>query len=56
MKGTIRFFLGLLITFGAVGADDAAPIWAVLATATVGLALMYWAIRDLDKQSRSKYN
>lgn len=52
----IRFILGLMMTMAAAGADDSAPIWAILVTASAGLILMYWASRDLDKQPPSKYN
>jgi len=43
MQGTIRFFLGFLITFGAVGTLDADPAASVLVQtgiALVGLAIM----------------
>ncbi len=43
MQGTIRFFLGFLITFGAVGTLDADPAASVLiqtGIALVGLAIM----------------
>jgi len=43
----IRFFLGLLIVFGAVGGIDNASadsnLLGELAMAMVGLALMYWS-------------
>jgi len=44
----IRFFLGLLIVFGAVGGIDNASadsnLLGELAMAMVGLALMYWTV------------
>jgi len=44
----IRFFLGLLIVFGAVGGIDNASadsnLLGELAMAMVGLALMYWSV------------
>ena len=43
MQGTIRFFIGFFIVFGAVGTLDADPQASVLvqmAVALVGLAIM----------------
>jgi hypothetical protein len=40
MRGSIRALVGLLITFGAVGADDSAPLYLVLGVAVIGLAIM----------------
>ncbi len=43
MKGSIRFFLGMLMVFGAVGALDAKPdaaLGTVLMWAAVGLMVM----------------
>ena len=40
MKGSIRFMLGLLIVFGAAGADIGTPNTQVAAVAAVGLILM----------------
>jgi len=44
----IRFFLGLLIVFGAVGGIENASadsnLLGELAMAMVGLALMYWSV------------
>ena len=42
-KGTIRFFLGFLIVFGAVGtldADPSASLLVQMGLALVGLAIM----------------
>ena len=43
----IRFVVGLLVVFGAVGGIDNAPadsnLLGELAMAMVGLALMYWS-------------
>lgn len=51
MKGTIRFFVGLLTTIGAVGGMEAEPT-ANLAlqgvAAVLGLALMFWATKDMQ--------
>ena len=44
MKGTLRFFLGLLITLGAVGTldhDPNADLLTVFITGAVGLFIMY---------------
>ena len=44
----IRFVVGLLVVFGAVGgidnASDDSNLLGALAMAMVGLALMYWSI------------
>lgn len=40
MKGTIRTLVGLLIVFGAAGADVATPNTQVLVVAMAGLLLM----------------
>lgn len=50
MPGTIRFMLGLLITFGAVGSleDPTTSLLYILPAAAVGLALMYWATQAFN--------
>ncbi len=52
MKGSIRFFAGLLLALGAVGGMDnpeQADFLAVqIMTACVGLALMFWATKDMQ--------
>ena len=41
----IRFFIGFLLVFGAVGGlDNNAPIMQCLALAVAGLGLMLWAL------------
>lgn len=50
MKGSIRFIVGLLLTFGAVGGmehgtDDELPLQ--IAIAVVGLLVMYSGTRAL---------
>lgn len=49
--GLLRFLLGLLLVFGAAGGldDPAAPVFTLLATAAVGLALMYWATVAMNR-------
>jgi hypothetical protein len=57
----IRFIIGLLLTFGAVGgmedpAKEAYFLEQCLA-ALVGLAVMFWGTAKLvDNDRRSKYN
>ena len=51
----IRIIIGLLLAFGAVGGmDDPAQadhMVTQLALALVGLLLMFWGIKSLDKAS-----
>lgn len=50
MKGSIRFFTGLLITAGAVGHIDANPdadLLTQVLIAACGLAIMAWGVRDM---------
>lgn len=55
MKGSIRLLMGFLMLFGAVGGmdnpDQAEFFLAQLAIAVVGLALMAWAVRDINCQA-----
>lgn len=46
----IRFILGFLIVFGAVGGmeDPATPLLPLIATAVVGLALMYFGTNKME--------
>ena len=54
----IRFFIGLVIIFGAVGADDFAheagltppPLWETIGWCTLGIAFMLWALPKLARQ------
>lgn len=51
-KGTIRFFLGFLVVFGAVGTLDIDPTASVLvqtAIAALGLAIMYSGAKAMKK-------
>jgi hypothetical protein len=52
MKGTIRFILGLLMVFGAVGGmDDPTKFdyfYQQLALAALGLAMMAWAVKAMN--------
>lgn len=50
MKGTIRFMLGLLVLFGAAGADIATPNSHVLAAAAVGMLIMISGANALKEQ------
>ena len=55
MKGSIRFFLGLLITAGAVGTLDVNPsadLIPQIITAMFGLCLMYWGSLAMQKQRK----
>lgn len=51
MKGSIRFFVGLLVVFGAVGGLDNPenPLFAGLALAAVGLGLMYSGAKAMER-------
>jgi hypothetical protein len=52
MKGSIRFALGLLITWGAAGSMDAASNTSLLllvAIAAAGLVIMYSGARALQE-------
>jgi hypothetical protein len=51
VRGSIRFFAGLLVAFGAVGtmdADPSASLMVVVAAAAVGLGLMYSGVRAMQ--------
>lgn len=51
MKGSIRFFVGLLVTAGAVGHIDANPDADLLTQALLafaGLAIMAWGVRNMN--------
>lgn len=55
MKGSIRFFLGLLITAGSVGHIDVNPdadLLTQIVVASVGLAIMAWGVRDMKNAVR----
>jgi hypothetical protein len=52
MKGTIRFMLGLLIMFGAAGADIATPNSHVIAAAAVGIMIMISGTNALKKEGK----
>lgn len=52
MKGSIRFFLGFLVVFGAVGTLDVDPTASVLvqtAIGALGLAIMYSGAKAMKK-------
>ena len=50
MQGSIRFFVGLLVTLGAVGGMDApdANLLAGVALAALGLATMYSGVKAMN--------
>jgi hypothetical protein len=51
MKGSIRFVLGLFITFGAVGGIETGEnLLASVGLAILGLGLMYSGSRALNKE------
>ena len=55
MKGSLRFLLGFLLVASAVGANDAAPISAILWYAFFGLLIMWWgvqAMKSVDKSNK----
>lgn len=52
MKGSIRIIVGFLIAFGAVGTMDYDPTASVLvqtAIAGLGLAIMAWGVRAMER-------
>ena len=53
MKGSIRFFVGLLIVFGAVGGMDnpeqAAYFVEQIVAAVIGLGLMYSGVKAMER-------
>jgi heme O synthase-like polyprenyltransferase len=55
MKGTIRLLVGFLMMFGAVGGmEDVSKADYFLEQtmiAVLGLALMAWAVRDINRQA-----
>ena len=53
MKGSLRFLLGFLLVASAVGADDAAPISAVLWYAFFGLLIMWWGVQAMKTVDNS---
>jgi hypothetical protein len=53
-RGTIRLVTGLLLTLGAVGGMEQQPEASLLlqtAIAVVGLALLFWAVRDINRNT-----
>ena len=55
MKGSLRLLLGFVLVASAVGADDAAPISAILWYAFFGLLIMWWgveAMKSVDISSK----
>jgi hypothetical protein len=53
MKGSLRMLLGFLLVFSAVGADDAAPISAILWYAFFGLLIMWWGVQAMKSVDKS---
>mgnify|MGYP006272446461 CR=1 FL=1 len=49
-NGTIRCWLGFIITMFSAGADNTAPLAAVIAVAAVGLLIMYDGVCALNRQ------
>ena len=47
----IRFIIGFLVVFGAVG-NDQAPLLQVLGLATVGIIIMAFGVRRLIEQEQ----
>ena len=44
----IRFFVGFMLVFGAVGGlDNNAPLLQCVALAVLGLGLMFWALSKI---------
>jgi hypothetical protein len=53
MKGSLRMLLGFLLVASAVGADDAAPISAILWYAFFGLLIMWWGVQAMKTVDNS---
>ena len=51
MHGSIRTVVGLLITFGAVGADNSVPLYLILGLATIGMAIMASGVSAIKRES-----
>ena len=55
MTGTIRLVVGFILVFGAVGGmenpDQADYLVEQVLIAVVGLALMLWATRDINRRA-----
>jgi hypothetical protein len=54
MKGSIRVAIGFLIVFGSVGGMDADPSASILlglATAVLGLCLMYSGVTAMNRDN-----
>jgi hypothetical protein len=53
-RGTIRLVTGLLLTLGAVGGMEQqpeGPLLLQIGIAVVGLALIFWAVRDINRNT-----
>ena len=53
MKGSLRLLLGFLLVASALGADDAAPLSAVLWYAFFGLLIMWWGVEAMKSVDNS---
>jgi hypothetical protein len=54
MKGSIRLIVGLLVVYGAVGQSDfdpSTPVLQTLAVAAVGLGIMFWGVRAMNRNN-----
>lgn len=52
MKGSIRFFAGLIVCMAAAGADDAATLTQIAIVSAIGLALMASGANAIRKQAQ----
>jgi hypothetical protein len=53
MQGSIRVFLGILVTFGALGTLDADPSASILVQsliALVGISFMYSGVKAMNRE------
>jgi len=53
MKGSIRIFIGFLLTYGAVGSldfDPTADVVVALLLASVGLIMLYSGVQALKEE------
>ena len=53
-RGAIRLITGLVLTLGAVGGMEQqpeGPLLLQIGIAVVGLALIFWAVRDINRNA-----
>jgi hypothetical protein len=56
MKGSIRFVVGMLMVFGAVGGLDAgSEVLPCVALAIIGMGVMRWGIGAMENSDLRKF-